>query len=263
MVVRTQHRTARDVVEPLSKVLSKPAGSATALGDSILLIGDLSHRIGPAMELLGMLDVPAANAAVEEVALANLSGQQMATLVAQVAAKRELATGRKTPGEVLPAPDTRAVLLVAPEAEMPALRALVEELDRRERTETVTYSPEHFPARDVAALIEQTVRPAADDRWRLVIDELTGSLVVTATPAMHEAVRALVERLDAAPASARRPVRTFVIKNRSVVEVQGILERLLAAGVLEAAAEQRDPSESPREERHSGASAPATGTETG
>ncbi len=80
VVVRTRHRAARDLVDPLSKVLSKPAGSVTALGESILLIGDLSHRIDPAVELLGVLDAPAVTAAVEEVALANLSGQQMATL---------------------------------------------------------------------------------------------------------------------------------------------------------------------------------------
>src|SRR5690606_9763462 len=236
----TQHRAAKDLVDPLSKALSKPAGTVTALGDSILLIADLSPRLDLAMDLLGALDAPAVSAAVEEVKLSNLSGEQMTTLVAQVTAKRKAQAGRETPGDVLPAPDARAVLLVAPESEMASLRALVEDLDRREGAQTVTYAPSHFPPHDVASLIEQTVQPTADDRWRLVIDQLTGSLVVTATPAVHEAVRALIERLDSVPPSARRPVRTFVIKNRSVVEVQGILEQLMEAGVLHAAAEQPD-----------------------
>jgi general secretion pathway protein D len=251
IVVRTQHRAAKDLVDPLSKALSKPAGSVTALGDSILLVADLSPRLDLVTDLLGALDAPAAIAAVEEVKLSNLSGEQMTTLVAQVAAKRRAQAGREAPGDVLPGPDARAVLLVAPESEMAALRALVEELDRREGAETVTYAPAHFPAQDVASLIEQSVQPAADDRWRLVIDQLTGSLVVTATPAVHEAVRALIERLDSVPPSARRPVRTFVIKNRSVVDVQEILERLMEAGVLHAAAEQPapQPEAAPAEQR--------------
>jgi general secretion pathway protein D len=112
----------------------------------------------------------------------------------------------------------------------------VEQLDRREPAETVTYAPGHYPARDVARLIEQTVRAGSppDDRWRVVEDELTGSLVVTATPSQHARVRELVERLDSAPAAARRPVRSFVVRNRSVKEVKGIVEGLVQAGVLEA-----------------------------
>src|SRR5690606_40217897 len=97
---------------PLSKALSKPAGSVTALGDSILLVADLSPRLDLVMDLVGALDAPAAIAAVEEVKLANLSGEQMTTLVAQITAKRKAQAGREAPGDVLPGPDARAVLLV-------------------------------------------------------------------------------------------------------------------------------------------------------
>jgi general secretion pathway protein D len=70
-----------------------------------------------------------------------------------------------------------------------------------------------------------------------VVDELTGSLLVTGTSSQHERVAALMERLDATPAAARRPVRSFVIKNRPVLEVKSIIEELARTGVLQAGTE--------------------------
>jgi general secretion pathway protein D len=111
----------------------------------------------------------------------------------------------------------------------------------------ITYSTSAFAAKDVAKLVEQAVRtpssgtPPADDRFRIVVDDLTGNLLVTASPAQHETVRALIKRLESTPAAARRPARSFVVKNRPVREVQAILEELLQAGVIEAGAESTTP----------------------
>ncbi len=265
VVVRSQHRSGKDLVEPLSKVLTKPGGSVSVVGDgSLLLITDLADRVDRALELLAQLDQAAASVSIVEVPLTNLSGAQMAALLGQVAAKREAAGGGRLAGELMAAPEPGSVLVVAPESQLGAWRELIASLDKRERPETVTYVPRVFSPKDVAKLIEQTVKTGpggagagsgpfsagggpgstgtgsgaglgGEDRWKLVIDELTSSLVITATPAQHEAIRALIERLDSVPAAARRPVRTFVIKNRPVQEVLGVLERLLQAGVLEAA----------------------------
>lgn len=242
VVIRAQHRPAKELADSLSKVLSKPGGNITPLGDGgLLIISDLSAGVDAATALLERLDTPGPGAIVEEIPVRNLSAQQLATLIAQVTAKREALGVQKVPGDVVSSPDGQSVLLVAPEDSAPFWREQIAQLDRRDQAETVTYSPRYFPAPDVAKLIEQTVKaptPGTDDRWRLVVDDLTGSLVITARPAQHEQIRSLLERLDATPAAARRPVRTFVIKNRSVKEVQGILEDLLRAGVLDAAAEQ-------------------------
>lgn len=239
VVARAKHRPAKDLAEAISKVLSKPAGSAAALGTSeLIIISDLAPAVAQAIALLDRIDTPGPRAVVEEVAVRNLSAQQLAALLAQIAAKREVIGGTLVPGDVVPSPDGQAVLIVAPEDQIGFWRDQIARLDGREQSETVTYAPRYYPAKDVARLIEQTVKGTLDDRWRLVIDDLTGSLVVTARPVQHEQIRALLERLDSTPAGARRPVRTFVIKNRGVIEIQEILEQLLQAGVIEAAAEQ-------------------------
>ncbi|MCC6675510.1 MAG: hypothetical protein IT436_00065, partial [Phycisphaerales bacterium] len=242
VVVRSHHRSAKELADSLSKVLSKPGGNITPLGDDgLLIISDLSAGVDAATALLEQLDTPGPGAIVEEIPVRNLSAQQLATLITQVTAKRDSLGVQKVPGDVVPSPDGQSVLLVCPEDSAPFWREQIAQLDRRDQAETVTYSPRYFPAPDVAKLIEQTVKAPTDDRWKLVVDDLTGSLVITARPVQHEQIRALLERLDATPAGARRPARTFVIKNRGVKEIQGILEDLLQAGVLDAAAEQITP----------------------
>ncbi len=240
IVVPTIHRPAHELVEPLSKLVSKSGGSVTELGTSRLLIADLSSRIQPTLNLLADLDLPSPDAVIEEMRLSNLSGVQMSTLIKQILTTREQAENAQPQGDVLPAADAQSVLIVAPESRVPMLRALIDSLDRREHAETITYAAAHFPAEDVSALIEQSIAPEEDDRWRLVVDHLTGSLIVTATPAQHERIRSLIERLDAAPVSARRPVRSFVIRNRSVNEVRRIIEDLIAAGAIETGADPSD-----------------------
>lgn len=240
VVVRAQHRPAKELVDVLAKVVSKPGGNVTVLGETgLLIISDLAPGVDAATALLERLDIAGPAAVVEEIPVRNLSGQQLATWIAQVTAKREAIAVQKVPGDVVPAPDGQSVLLVAPQEHAAFWREQIAQLDSREQSVTVTYTPQYFPARDVANLVEQTVKGATDDRWKLVVDDLTGSLVITARPVQHEQIAALLERLDATPTGTRRPVRTFVIKNRGVVEIQGILENLLQAGVLEAGADQQ------------------------
>ncbi len=237
-VVRVRHRPARELVEPLSKVLSRPSGSVAALDESLLLLADLAPRVEQAEALLALLDRPSAPPVVEEIRLASLSPAQMAAVFAQLTAKRRVVAGAEPPAELVPLPESGSVLLIATEAAAAHWRAVIAGLDGRDRVETRTVVPRHHTAADVASLLERTVRPGADDRFRVVVDELTGSLIVTATPAQHEAVEGVLTRLADAPPSARRPVRSFVVRNRSVREVQAILEELITAGVIEAAAEE-------------------------
>src|SRR5439155_21968811 len=71
------------------------------------------------------------------------------------------------------------------------------------------------------------------DQWRLVADELTGTLIVTATPVEQERIAALMERLDSMPAEGRRPLRVFSIHNRDVRQIVEVLSKLVEAGVLD------------------------------
>jgi general secretion pathway protein D len=238
-VMRAKHRSGKELVEAATKALSKTGSSAVVLKESpegaLILLSDVSARVDQALELLTMLDVPAGQVHVEEIEVKNYTAQQLVAVAAQVTAKRELVTGDKAAGDLLASPDGTAVFLVCDPRTVTYWKDLVASLDTRDRLDTTTYSPRVFAAKEVAQLIEQAVKPGgpvAEDRWKLVTDELTGSLIITATPAQHEQIKAIMQRVDSVTAAARRPVRSFVIRNRPVREMQAILEQLVQSGVL-------------------------------
>ncbi len=242
VTVRLEHRSAKDAIDAVSKALSKPAGTVTPLGDSgSILIADLTDRLDSELQVLKAFDSPAGVIAADEVLLHHISAPSMAALSAQVNAKREAAGAPKVPGDVVAMPGGAAVMLVAPTEHLSYWKDLIQRLDQRQDTTVVTYRPRAFAPTEVGKLIEQTVRDGpdagADDRFRVVVDELTGSLIVTATPEQHTRIRAIVDRLDQAATPSARPVRTFVVRNRPVHEIQGILEQLMTTGVLGDASE--------------------------
>jgi type II secretory pathway component GspD/PulD (secretin) len=241
-IVRASHRPAADLIKGIEPLLSRPGGRVVALGDGgLILLSDLTARIEQANRVLEILDSPTAEVRVEEVPALNLSGQTLAMLVAQVVAKREAVGGGKPAGDVLVSASGNSLLVIAPAGQVEGWKTLISQLDQREPVETRTYLPGSFTAEEVGGLIEQSVRGAESsegaDGWRLVTEDLTGTLILTATPDQHGQVEALFQRLAALPPGARRPVRSFVVRNRSVGDILQVLEQLVGAGALEAGEE--------------------------
>ena len=266
MVYRLRHRFAKDIAEIVKGTLSKPGGAVTALRDDLLLITDLTSRTPQTLAFLGMLDVPGSAVEVLEVPATHLSGTQLATLAAQVVAKRDLVAGDKVVGEILPGADGRSVLVIAPKESHGFWQGLLTALDKREPLETRSYIPRYFELQEVQHLIQETVGSGAvvsnppvpgvsgsvrgttraagavggtgrtggegDDRLRVVADDLTGTLIVTATATQHEQVAELVDRLNSVPPEGRRPMRIFKVRNRGVNEVLSVLQTLVASGEL-------------------------------
>jgi hypothetical protein len=133
------------------------------------------------------------------------------------------ATGTTLRGAALPLAESQSVLVVAPASEMSWWRSTIAGFDRPQPVTTLHYVPRRFGLDETAKLIEETVHPEgaidATGSWRLVQDHLTGSLVITTTPAKHAAVQALFDRLEATEASPVKPVRSYPIRNRRVSEV--------------------------------------------
>ncbi|MBN8597447.1 MAG: hypothetical protein J0L78_07205 [Planctomycetes bacterium] len=246
-IVRPKFRSAKELADALKPFLTRNVGTASPIGDSgLLLVSDLASRVEEAMKLLSTLDSPREELTPLAIEARNIPAAALQAAVTQVAAKRDAVSGEKLRGEVTVAPDGRSLLLLAPaEARGDWLR-LIAALDQREIVITRDYTPKVFSAKEVANLIEQTVRertgaaptpggtaPPIDDRLRVVTDDLTGTLIVTATPTQHERIAAILERLDATPQSAARPVRAFPVRNRPVSEVLQTLQSLIAAGALE------------------------------
>ena len=239
VVRRVEHQPVKDVVEALKSVLSKQGSSVSAVGSTdLILVTDLRDRVDQAMALLDVLDQPGPVSVVERIDLAHLPATRLAAMLTSITAARDLVEGRTSKGRVVAEPGDRAVILIAPPDEANGWRSLVERFDQVPPVETRTYSPRYFGLDEVATLIEQIVHPTGGGsaQWRLVRDQLTGSLVLTASPLEHEQVQSIIDRLNSMPAESRRPMRTYQVRNRSVTEVIDVLQRLMNSGVLEEAA---------------------------
>jgi general secretion pathway protein D len=251
VVLPIQHRTVKDVIEAVKPIVSKPGGLVTALGDEPrILLSDLRPRLDQLLEMIELLDVPAGDTVIQQVPVEFLDATQLASVVMAAVTARNTLEAKPLQGRLTPIPDGNAVVVVAPEDELPQWQRLLGLFDQRQAVETRSYTPRYFAIAEVGSLLEQTARDTSPrgsgDLWKVVGDELTGTIIVTATPAEHQRIETLIERLDAVPVEARRPVRAFPIRNRSVLEIVEVLSQLIEAGVLEAGQIE---AEGPREKR--------------
>jgi type II secretory pathway component GspD/PulD (secretin) len=242
VVLRPRHATAKDLLEAIRPLVSKAGGSVSELGkDGLLLISDATPRLLQLSRVLETLDQPGPEVVIEEYRPTNLNSTALTALVTSVSVKADLVRGRKMVGDVVASSTGASVLIVAPREGLDAWRTVLRQLDQRPGVETRTYTPSVFAVRDVAKLVEQQAKDQAsggggavsDDRWRLVVDELTGSLIVTATMPQHEQIEAILARLESVQRDTM-PVRSYPIRNRPVADVLATLSKLIDAGVLDA-----------------------------
>ncbi len=237
VVVGLDNRAPEELVETLKQMLSKAGGQINAVREArALVISDYEPHLRQALSVIGLLDLPAAQPVTMEFPLEHASPTTVATLLERLVNTRK-AVGAPIKGAALALSDFRDILVIAPASEAAWWRDSIAQLDRPEALVTLHYTPRRFGVAETARLIEATVRPdgaaSAGAAWKLVEDRLTGTLVITTTPARHEQVQEVLTRLDETPAGPGKPVRAFSIRNRRVSEVIGVLESLLDAGVLE------------------------------
>jgi len=239
------HAESRGLATSITPLLSKPGGKAEAIpsGDFVL-ISDLTPRIDQILEAFALIDAATSTDSVEEIPTRFLAATRVVALANEVITKQKDVTGRSPRGQLIAGPDDRSVLVIATSESLPAWKDLIDRLDRMEPTETRVYTSASFPMEDVASLIESAMQgraPGDGQTLRIVRDELTGSLIVTATAVQHAEIAALLERLEQAPPESRSTIRTFVIRNRPVDEVLEVIATLIEAGVLEAGQSEEQP----------------------
>lgn len=249
VLIQLSLERAEGAAEGIRLVLSK-AGTATVLKDQrSIVVSDLTPHVRQALRLATSLDEDVFGRQIVEVAVTHASPMAIVTLVERITNAKKAVFGDKGKGTLLAHPEGRSVLIVAPSSELDQWRSLVADFDRPQGATTVTYSPRRFGLADTAKLIEDVVHGAiptdAQEPWRLVVDALSGALVVTATPVRHAEIEKLFERLEAMAQTSRRPIRTFAIRHRNVEEVRELLQGLLASGALSQPAEPSAASEKP------------------
>ncbi len=238
LLVTLEHAGADPVAKALGAVLSGRSARVQAMGDDArrLVIGGVRSRVEDARRVLALLDRPGATPALRAFTPERADPAALQGAVKTAWAAMNRITGERDPLEVQLAPDGKRLLVIAAADRMDGALAMLAELDASEPVDTRTYRPRYFAIADVAQLLEQMLqtkgRGRADD-LRIVRNDLTQALMVTGTGAQHARVAALLEELNAAPEEARRQVRRFVVRNRPVDDVAGVLSNMIDGGLLQ------------------------------
>jgi general secretion pathway protein D len=108
----------------------------------------------------------------------------------------------------------------------------VRRFDKKETLLTLDYAPRRFGVAETAALVREVVE-GGGQQARIVEDDLTGTLVVTAQMSVHNEVSRLLDRLESTELGPRQQIRSFAVRNRSVHELAELLDALLEEGILD------------------------------
>ena len=233
VLIDLAHERVEATSEAIKLVLSK-SGTVTSFKDTrSLLVSDLRAHVAEAARVATHLDGPFTNLDVFELELRHTSPAALVALLERISQTKKAVLGEKPAGTLLAHPEGRSVLVIAPALERDVWEDLVRRFDRAEPVQTLNYVPRRFGVRETAKLIEASVPRGVDGSgWRMVVDELTGSLVITASPSQHAAVQELFERLEATGAGPSHPLRSFPVKHRGVLELCDLLVSMLEKGAL-------------------------------
>ncbi len=233
ILVRAMQLDARALADSIKPLLSN-AGDATVLGTSGLIrLSDHGPRLISVLDLLPSIDVRGPLEVVEIPVNAS-TADTVVSAVGLIVAKESAITGTELPGEIVAAPGDHAVLVIAPPSATREWTDLVRRVDKPRTRDRRWYTVDGHDLNAVATLITETVgADAADPTFvEVVVDELTQSLSIVATPEDHARVDSLVTRLGEAAEASPRVVRAFSLKNRGVDDLLQVLEELISAGAL-------------------------------
>jgi general secretion pathway protein D len=228
-----QVRAALDALRPL---LSKGVGSANPLGESgVIVVADYSAKLEEVLRVLDGIEAPKpSGVTMESVVLKHAKPSALVSLLGQVTTKQQAVGAPKVPGEFVASDADGTLHIIAPTDQLDHWKQLIARFDSSEPVETHDYQPQAFAIRDVASLLEEylaSLPTQAESKPTIVLDELTGTLIITATPSQHDKIRSLLARLDSAQ-TGPLPLRAFPIRNRPVRELLRTLEDLIDAGAL-------------------------------
>ncbi|MEM1449645.1 MAG: secretin N-terminal domain-containing protein [Planctomycetota bacterium] len=217
------------LADALRSLLPEARTKFTALDDAgHLAIAGLRADVEQALVVLELIDSGLEPPVSTEVRIRNRSTVTIGARLEQIVQKRA-SSGQRLQGWHVPLPEASSILIVAPEEEVSEWTRLIAQLDDDGGIETRHYVPTRFGVSETAALIREVVEAGAGDvpGWRLVEDELTGTLIVTASVAVHERVEGIIERLEGSEAGARRRLGSFEVRHRDAESIVELLERLL------------------------------------
>jgi len=228
-----RYAPAEEIVTAIKPLLTFGGGEIARVGTgALILLSEVATRLPEIERVIALIDQPVESPSIVRVPARFLKASALAQQAKAAATARDALTRRPVGGDLLATADEGAVLVIATAATAPVWEALLAELDAPPALQTRTLGTAGFALPEVATLIESACRiegpRGSGSSWKLVRDTLSGSLIVTASPAEMELAEDLLARLADLPSDERREFRRFRIRHRSLEDLRTTLESILA-----------------------------------
>jgi len=225
------------VIKPF---LTEPGGSSFILPDQrSLVVTDFARNMGRVGELIALADQPGPEVEVRFVPVRHQPAEVVAATLRSIIASRVQAEGRSPAGEaggapasggrldILPLEQLSQLALIGPPGTIAAAEELLLAVDAPLGLKMRTYRFTTSSPKRIDSLMRQLLGDgAALPRFRSVVDEEEGLLIVTATEDAHAQIQALKDDLDIQVERTRPVTRFYRLRNTSVQEVLGTLTGL-------------------------------------
>ncbi len=228
MIIEARNLSTKSLIESIQPLLSTGLGKAEPVpGTSFVVVSDDGARLAEIGVLLDRIDGSGAVVSATRYLPKSRRAEALSELATSVAESVSSLGSKPFAGKLLA--KNNELFIIASADETPRWMRLLESLDTLPPVRTLSYSPTTFGATEIAKLLEQsTLDLESDSRRKILVNDLTGSLLVTGTDEDHTAVQRVLAELASVPEASRRPARQYVLKNRDVDDVLPLLEQLLA-----------------------------------
>ncbi|MCA9243707.1 MAG: hypothetical protein KDA32_07140 [Phycisphaerales bacterium] len=228
LVTPVRHTDVERVRAAVTPYLSKPGGALLALPEArLLVITDLTANVRRVSELIALIDAPGRAPTVEVVPVRRDDIDQLAKSVSQLLTEQAKLGGAAAAPLTLQADAALGgvIALGLPE-QIEAARELIQRFDVPLQRNRETYQTQYVtPARLQPLLTQAIVGPPL----KIVSDEASRTLLITATAEQHRQVATLIRRFDVEPVATATRIQFYQLRERRADDVFTTLGQLLGA----------------------------------
>ena len=229
--VVTLRNATCDQVEAVIRPFFQAATANVAKLDEqgLMIVTDYATNMPRLLELVAIVDRPKRQVATAFVPVQRMQAAVMAQQVTQMLQGQAKARGGKGGSDVTVLPDERTnrIVLIGTDESVREAGELIRSLDVSLERSKKIYALKVASAERVDRLIEKMLGEVEAKRsYQAAVDRESNLLVVTATPAVHEQIADLLEKMDKPVSATQSPIRFYKLENASALDVLTTLQSI-------------------------------------
>ncbi len=220
------------VVEPF---LTEGRGSSFALKEhGLLVITDFASNFDRIQSMIELMDRPGREVDIRFLSVRHMSVVEAADEITTIHTAQKKAQGISAPRDlfqIVPQERTNELVLIGPPDILIELEALLDSIDVPLGLETRSYRLTTASASRVDNLSKNLLgETGKSSRYRSIIDEELGLLIVTTTVEAHGQIKAIVTELDSQLTESEPVMRFYKLSNATAEEVLATISEIEGVG---------------------------------